>query len=52
MQRNVLLFDLDGTLVDSAGGITAALSQLRAERGAEPIDALLAEAAEIVVATL
>ena len=39
MKRNVLLFDLDGTLVDSAGGIAAALTQLRTERGAGPIDA-------------
>jgi phosphoglycolate phosphatase len=39
MQRDVLLFDLDGTLVDSAGGIAAALTRVRAERGAGPIDA-------------
>ena len=39
MRRNVLLFDLDGTLVDSAGGIATALSLLRAERGAAPIGA-------------
>jgi phosphoglycolate phosphatase len=39
MHRDVLLFDLDGTLVDSAGGIAAALSQIRSERGAGPIDA-------------
>ena len=38
MPRDVLLFDLDGTLVDSAGGIARALSALRAERGATPID--------------
>lgn len=38
MRRDVLLFDLDGTLVDSAGGIAAALTHLRAERGAGPID--------------
>jgi phosphoglycolate phosphatase len=31
--RDVLLFDLDGTLVDSAPTIAAALSALRAERG-------------------
>lgn len=39
MQRDVLLFDLDGTLVDSAGSIAAALTQVRAERGAGPVDA-------------
>jgi len=39
MPRDVLLFDLDGTLVDSAGGIARALSDLRAERGAGPIGA-------------
>lgn len=39
MKRDVLLFDLDGTLVDSAGGIAAALSMVRAERGAKPVDA-------------
>ncbi len=39
MRRHVLLFDLDGTLVDSAGGIAAALTKLRAERGAGPIGA-------------
>jgi phosphoglycolate phosphatase len=39
MLRDVLLFDLDGTLVDSAGGIAAALTQVRAERGAGSIDA-------------
>lgn len=33
MRRNVLLFDLDGTLVDSASGIAAALNRVRAERG-------------------
>jgi phosphoglycolate phosphatase len=38
MKRDVLLFDLDGTLVDSAGGIAAALTHLRAERGAGPIE--------------
>lgn len=32
-----LLFDLDGTLVDSAPGIAAALTQLRVERGAGPV---------------
>jgi phosphoglycolate phosphatase len=39
MRRDVLLFDLDGTLVDSAGGIAAALSEVRGERGAGPINA-------------
>jgi len=39
MRRHVLLFDLDGTLVDSAGGIAAALSRVRGERGAGPITA-------------
>jgi len=39
MVRDVLLFDLDGTLVDSAGGIATALSQVRAERDAGPIAA-------------
>jgi phosphoglycolate phosphatase len=39
MRRDVLLFDLDGTLVDSAGGIATALSLVREERGAGPIDA-------------
>ena len=37
MPRDVLLFDLDGTLVDSAPAIARALSLLRAERGAAPI---------------
>ena len=33
--RDVLLFDLDGTLVDSAPTIAAALTALRAERGSK-----------------
>lgn len=39
MRRDVLLFDLDGTLADSAGGIAAALSELLRERGGAPIAA-------------
>lgn len=42
MRRDVLLFDLDGTLIDSAPGIAAALNRVRAERGgaALPIEAV------------
>ena len=39
MRRDIVLFDLDGTLVDSAPGIARALTQLCLARGAEPIDA-------------
>lgn len=37
MRLPALLFDLDGTLVDSAMGIAVALSALAAERGGQPI---------------
>lgn len=37
MGRSALLFDLDGTLVDSALDIVTALSRLSAERGGGPV---------------
>ena len=50
----VLLFDLDGTLVDSARGIAAALNRLRGQRGGEPLPVeavrpLVALGAEVLV---
>ena len=39
MSGRAVLFDLDGTLVDSAPAIAAALSQVRIARGAAPISA-------------
>jgi phosphoglycolate phosphatase len=50
-----LLFDLDGTLVDSAAGIAAALSMLRVERGGMAVPAtavrpLVSLGAEVLVA--
>ena len=39
MKPEAALFDLDGTLVDSAPGIVRALNQVRAERGGEPLQA-------------
>ncbi len=39
MALRAVLFDLDGTLVDSAPAIAAALSDVRANRGLEPLGA-------------
>ena len=55
MRRDALLFDLDGTLVDSAQGIATALNALRAERGGvalpvESVRPLVALGAEALVA--
>lgn len=36
--NRILLFDLDGTLVDSAQTIAAALSRLRTQRGGDAVD--------------
>jgi phosphoglycolate phosphatase len=38
MARGTILFDLDGTLVDSAGDLAASLDALMAEKGLPPID--------------
>jgi phosphoglycolate phosphatase len=38
MALRAILFDLDGTLVDSAGAITSALNSLRVDRGASPVN--------------
>ncbi len=37
MKRTALVFDLDGTLVDSAGDLTAALNEALREIGAKPL---------------
>jgi phosphoglycolate phosphatase len=55
MTRPAILFDLDGTLVDSAADITRALSAIREGRGAGPIAAedvrpLVSQGAATVVA--
>jgi N-acetyl-D-muramate 6-phosphate phosphatase len=34
---NAVLFDLDGTLADSAGDLAAAVNRMRAERGLDPV---------------
>lgn len=54
--RPALLFDLDGTLVDSALGIAAALSRVSAERGGGAVDValvrtLVSEGAQVLVTT-
>src|SRR4051794_3914997 len=36
---SVVLFDLDGTLADSAGDLALALNRIRRDRGMEPMDA-------------
>ena len=36
-RRQAVIFDLDGTLVDSAKGIAGALNQVRADRGLAPV---------------
>jgi phosphoglycolate phosphatase len=38
MRLTSILFDLDGTLVDSAQGIALALNEVRAARGGGPVD--------------
>ena len=35
---SAVLFDLDGTLADSAGDLAAAVNRIRAERGLSPVD--------------
>ncbi|HEY7787997.1 MAG TPA: HAD hydrolase-like protein, partial [Casimicrobiaceae bacterium] len=34
---SAVLFDLDGTLADSAGDLAAAVNRMRAERGLDPV---------------
>ena len=38
MKRTALLFDLDGTLVDSANDLQAALNEVLREAGAAPLE--------------
>src|SRR5690606_41290608 len=38
---SAVLFDLDGTLVDSASDITTAVNRMLAEEGLEPVDEAL-----------
>lgn len=56
MRRSIILFDLDGTLVDTARDIARALSLQRRARGGDPIDAclvrpLVSRGADVLVRT-